>query len=140
MRHRFLPVLVAVAAACGGQSASTPIDPPSPAPPRPERPGWPVDAEGVVQSITTTATRVCFSSFAPDARKSLIACADKTSGKRTDLLRDGLVHPAVVAVRRDLLWSTEMTATIDRAPIDGGVVSPVVSKKGPHGRFRVVRQ
>jgi hypothetical protein len=54
-------------------------------------------------------------------------------------LRDALVHPGLAVWSDHLYWSTEMTATIDGAPLAGGTPEPVVTSKGPHGRFAVLR-
>jgi hypothetical protein len=56
------------------------------------------------------------------------------------MLRDALVHPGLAVWSDHLYWSTDMTATIDRAPLGGGAPEPIVSTKGPHGRFVVLRE
>ncbi len=99
--------------------------------------GWDrVDAEGEVMALTTAPEHVCWSSFsAKGATRSLVGCARKSDGVRTDFLRDGLTHPGIAASADQLYWSTESTATIDRAALSGGPAVTVVSKSGPHGHF-----
>lgn len=96
--------------------------------------------EGEVQALATSKDKVCWSSFSAGApRTSVVACANKRNGKRTELVRDTLVHPGLAVSGSDVYWSSEMTATIDRAPLVGGPASPFVTTKGPHGRFVVAR-
>jgi hypothetical protein len=146
--------LLSAVAGCGGV-ASTASDPAapyvpaspsqSPSPSQPvdsaSTPGWsPIDAGGDVGALITTRGDVCWTSFrSGNPSSSLVACAAKSDGHRTEFLRDGLVHPSLAASGTDLFWSTEMTATIDRAPLGGGEPTPVVTTKGPHDRFLLLR-
>ena len=122
----------------GPAGSSSPA--PGSSPPPSSAPSWSaIDAEGPVTAIVTTKDSVCWSSFSkPSPTTSLVACAGKSDGHRTELLRDALVHPGLAVGSGQLYWSTDMTATIDRAPLGGGVPEPVVTTKGPHGRFVVL--
>jgi hypothetical protein len=99
-----------------------------------------LDAEGPVTALVTTKDSVCWTSFSKGVHSSsLVACASKANGHRVELVRDANVHPGLAAGGDYLYWSTDITATIDRAPLAGGAPSPVVTTKGPHGRFVLAR-
>jgi hypothetical protein len=91
-------------------------------------------------ALVTTPHSVCWTSFSDgNPPSSLVACAAKDDGHVTEFLRDRLAHPGLVANATDLFWSTDVTASIDRAPLGGGAPTPVVTTNGPHGRFLLVR-
>ena len=103
-------------------------------------PSWErLDLEGEVQALTTSPGSVCWSSYEPKAPTSVVACASKVDGRRTEVVRDALVHPAIAASAEHVYWSTEMTAMIERATLAGAAVTPVVAKSGPHGHFVLLK-
>ena len=123
-----------------GASQPPPSVPPPSATTSPP-PTWEhLDLEGEVQALTTSPSSVCWSSYEPKALTSVVACASKSDGRRTELVRDALVHPAIAASAEHLYWSTEMTAMIERAPLAGGAVTPIVAKSGPHGHFVLLKE
>jgi|GEM_PF-5733271 len=132
-----------VATGCGG-SVADPSAPPQnvqpPSTPTSPTPSWDqLDVEGDVQALATNPSRVCWSSFAPKGPTSVVACARKIDGRRVELQRDSFVHPAVAASVENVYWSTDITATIERSPVAGGAVTPVVTTAGPHSRFVLVK-
>jgi hypothetical protein len=137
--------LLAAMTGCGGSigdpgappgPSQPPLNVPPPSATTSPPPSWEhLDLEGEVQALTTSPGRVCWSSYEPKALTSVVACASNADGRRTELVRDALVHPAIAASAEHVYWSTEMTAMIERAPLAGGAVTPVVTKSGPHGRF-----
>ncbi len=140
--------VLASLSACGGRSetpTATEETPTSPTPSNPS-PSGPltatsaIDAGGQITALTTPNAHVCWTSFLGGPRPaSLVACVSKSDGQRVEYLRDSLVHPALAVVGDEIFWSTEKTATIDRAPLAGGAPTPFVTKQGPHGRFVVAR-
>ena len=141
--------LLAAMMGCGGSvgdagappgASQPPPNVPPPSATTSPRPAWEhLDLEGEVQALTTSPGSVCWSSYESKAPTSVVACAGKVDGRRTELVRDALVHPAIAASAEHVYWSTEMTATIERAPLAGGDVTPVVTKSGPHGRFVLLK-
>jgi hypothetical protein len=149
MRHR-VAFLLLLSAGCGGIASkagpgaapdvSVPAQPPPPNPPVAATAWNTLDAEGPVTALVATKDSVCWTSFTKgNPSSSLVACASKSDGHRVEFLRDTNLHPGLAASPSDLYWSTDIDATIDRAPLAGGAPSHVVTTKGPHDRFVLAR-
>jgi hypothetical protein len=119
----------------------SPLPSESPAAPGAAR-GLPTSSGGLIEpggtpmALVTTPTRVCWSAAANDGSKqSIVACAPKTGGAVTVLVRDGAMHPDLQASGETLFFSTEGAGTIHRVLATGGPPLVVVAAGGPAGRF-----
>lgn len=137
MRHFVLlaaGAAVSLLVGCG----ATAVDPsPETANPVADAPGPTTFETGSpIVAIATSPTHVCWTSFAREPQTaSVVACASKSDGRVVALARDALVHPWLALSGGEVFWSTEVTATIERASVTGGSPAPFVTKSGPHGRF-----
>jgi hypothetical protein len=129
-----LAVVTAVSVGCLGKTVDAEVD--RHAEPAPD--GASFETTGPVLALATNASHVCWTTSARGATPvSVVACASKADGRVRELVRDGLVHPWVAMTSGEVFWSTEMTATIERASVAAGAPVPFVTKAGPHGRFVV---